>query len=77
VDRYKLPHGEEVAGVQIKVPGEEQPTDAGDAVREALSDTRPPPAFTPTAWPAHVVEFAGGPCAFFTEDDLEAARVDG
>jgi hypothetical protein len=29
VDRYNLPHGEEVAGVLIFVPGDEQPIDAG------------------------------------------------
>jgi hypothetical protein len=29
VDRYNLPHGEEVAAVLIYVPGEEQPIDAG------------------------------------------------
>jgi hypothetical protein len=29
VDSYDLPHGEEVAGVLIDVPGEEQPIDAG------------------------------------------------
>jgi hypothetical protein len=29
VDRYNLPHREEVAGVLIYVPGEEPPIDAG------------------------------------------------
>jgi hypothetical protein len=33
VDRYNLPHGEEVAAVLIDVPGEERPIDAGGAVR--------------------------------------------
>jgi hypothetical protein len=31
VDRYNLPHGEEVAAVLIYVAGEEQPIDAGTA----------------------------------------------
>jgi hypothetical protein len=29
VDRYNLPHGEELAAVLIYVPGEEQDVDAG------------------------------------------------
>jgi hypothetical protein len=29
VDRYNLPHGEELAGGLIYVPGEEQPFDGG------------------------------------------------
>jgi hypothetical protein len=29
VDRYNLPHGEELAGVLIYVPAAEQPIDAG------------------------------------------------
>jgi hypothetical protein len=29
VDRYNLPHGEEMAAVQAYVLGEEQPIDAG------------------------------------------------
>jgi hypothetical protein len=31
VDRYSLPHGEEMAAVLIYVPGQEQPIDAGTA----------------------------------------------
>jgi hypothetical protein len=31
VDRYNLPHGEEVAGVLIYVLAEERPIDAGTA----------------------------------------------
>ena len=31
MDRYNLPHGEEVAAVLIYVPGEEQAIDAGTA----------------------------------------------
>jgi hypothetical protein len=31
VDRYNLPHGEDLAAVVISVPGQEQPIDDGTA----------------------------------------------